>query len=62
MNERWRLELNSEAPHNPPQWVELRDTNGKRYRFMELTDAEAARQKLLTSQPHMRDRLRIVPI
>lgn len=66
---RWRLELQTEAPYNPEQWVELRDSDGKRYRFIERSEAETEMERFLKYQPQLRGnppsapaRLRIVAI
>lgn len=57
---RWKIELLASSPPLPELWVTLRHENGREYKFVDRSEADAALVKLLTHQAHMKALIRIV--
>lgn len=60
-NYRYVLQIatGDKAPY--PEWLELRQTRGRPYRYIELVEAEMERDRMLKRQPHMKLRIAELP-
>lgn len=55
---RWKIEVLA-SRHPLEEWMPLRHESGRRFRYVEYAEAEAAVRRLKRVQPHME--LRIAP-